>query len=306
MERTRKTEISKLQMTVLANEEVFRLDIAMDDALGVEVLQSHDDFGGVAADGLQVERAAYGQHGGEVAAPHELHDEEQLLHGLERVVQLDNERVVDVGEDGQLSRHAGQPLLGLANHFEREQVRRRFFTHQKNAAKAALGNGLDDLKVGDGGLGAARIGERRVSDGRLSLADEAKRGQLLGGRLRGGFHQLQRFALAGAGRLGELLRGGLQLAQQPLQLLHRGRLAQLAVDGLQQRPADPLAVDGAVALEQRLADETHALVAVGGEQPLLVDAHHVEADVGVLQKDWSCHCALADAAHQLLYIRRAG
>ena len=94
------------------HEHVFGLQVAVCDALAVHVFER----------GEQLERDILSHGLGEVAhlhdpveeltAIHELHEEVELVVGLERVVALDHIRIVDLRQDLVLIRHEC-PLLQL-------------------------------------------------------------------------------------------------------------------------------------------------------------------------------------------------
>ena len=73
-------------MAVGVQKEVFGLEVAVDDALAVQIVQTHRDFGGVEASAVFGE-AAVAQVEEELAAVEEVRNEVKLGLGLKREAQ---------------------------------------------------------------------------------------------------------------------------------------------------------------------------------------------------------------------------
>lgn len=82
----RQTEVGDLDVAVGVQKEVFGLEVAVDDALAVQIVQTHRDFGGVEASAVFGE-AAVAQVEEELAAVEEVRNEVQLGLGLKREAQ---------------------------------------------------------------------------------------------------------------------------------------------------------------------------------------------------------------------------
>lgn len=92
-------EVSEAGVAVFVKEHVLRLEVAVEDVLGVEVLQAEQDLAGVEA-GLRLGEAdALAKVVVEFAALLELHGEEDVAGRGEAVVEADDEGVADFLHD---------------------------------------------------------------------------------------------------------------------------------------------------------------------------------------------------------------
>jgi len=82
--------------------QILGLQIAVDDTLQMKVLDAENDFGRVESNTFMREHAVSLQVEEEFSAVDILHDEIQFLVGLEGVVQLNQEGVVELHEDALL------------------------------------------------------------------------------------------------------------------------------------------------------------------------------------------------------------
>ena len=110
----REVEVGEHDVAVGADEDVLGLEVAVDDAHHVEVLDGEEHLGGVEAGGG--EREAAGRHavaeGVEVAAGAELHDGAgEVRRGVEVGEEGGEEGVVQLPQDPLLRRRAPQLLL---------------------------------------------------------------------------------------------------------------------------------------------------------------------------------------------------
>lgn len=107
--------------------QAWRRDEPIDDVEPVEVLERDEELGGVEPTPLLVELALALKMVEELSTINESEDEVELLLRLERELERDNERVVDLGEDGSLGKGVGdlgaRDNVRLANCFERVDTR---------------------------------------------------------------------------------------------------------------------------------------------------------------------------------------
>ena len=92
-------EVGEHHVAVLIHEDVFELQVAVHDVLGVQMAQRQGELRGVELGALLVELARDAQVLEQLAALAVLHDEEELGGRLEGVDQVDQVGVVDVLED---------------------------------------------------------------------------------------------------------------------------------------------------------------------------------------------------------------
>lgn len=95
---------------IRVHEDVFWFEVAIHDVEGVEVLEGEEDLGGVEEGGVLGEELDLLEVGEEFSSAHELHDEVDVLCGLEGELEGDEEGVVDLDggwESGVPSRGSG-------------------------------------------------------------------------------------------------------------------------------------------------------------------------------------------------------
>ena len=92
-------KIRQLTVTLRVNQYILRLQITVDDALPVQVLESQDDLSAVELSALFFELARDRKMVKKLTAIHELHYHVQVLRVLERKLKLHYERVVQTLQD---------------------------------------------------------------------------------------------------------------------------------------------------------------------------------------------------------------
>lgn len=157
------SEVDQLDEPLAVDEDVVGLQVAVDHMqLLVEIPQRQHQLRYVHARHLLVQIAHVLEERIEVAAVHELHDDEQVVLALERVVELGHEGVVRMCHDASLRLHVlalvlPQQIL-LVHHLHRVQVARRVLPREKHATVGPLADRLQQLEV----LDADRASTRRL------------------------------------------------------------------------------------------------------------------------------------------------
>ena len=157
------TEVGDLHMAGAVEEDVVGLDVAVDHALVVGVLER------VANLGHHAERLGGCELAGflrlaEVHAVHVFHDEVKEIARLARLVDEDDVGVAQLGEGARLAGEAlGKGRVGghvAGEDLERHDPIERTLAGLVDDAHAALADQLEDLEVGEGG-GEFFVGEGR-------------------------------------------------------------------------------------------------------------------------------------------------
>ena len=135
VEAGRETEIRQLDVSVLVNEDVVRLNVTanrassvylttcyprlpdepMDEAKFVDGFDSEDTLRDVETGNVLRERVVLDQHRHEIASGQELHDEVQVLWVLEGVVKLDHPWRIRLGQDIALCAYVGELWRALVD-----------------------------------------------------------------------------------------------------------------------------------------------------------------------------------------------
>lgn len=89
-------KICNVCVAALVEENIVRLEIAMDNTLRVEVVHGHGDLGDVEADELFCHGACAIEVEAQITTEHQVQHEEAVLVVLERVSEIDNKRMVDL------------------------------------------------------------------------------------------------------------------------------------------------------------------------------------------------------------------
>lgn len=151
-------EIGDLKVAVFVEEEVFRLEIAVEDAAGVAVADGGDELLEELA-GLVLRAATvFGYFGEQLAALGELEDEEDLGFGGEDLDEADDVGVTEATEDG----HFAGDVVCLVRLGDS-----RFGDDFDGDARRRV------VVVGGGGGGGARKGASVVDFGEGATAEEA-------------------------------------------------------------------------------------------------------------------------------------
>ena len=119
-------EVGELDVAALAQQHVVGLDVAVDDAVLVQVVEGDCHLAQVEECHPLVEVVHLVEEGLEVAANHVLHDEEHVLARLQRVEELDDERRLGDGERVTLGSHLLRHVLAhhhaLLHHLDGEYL----------------------------------------------------------------------------------------------------------------------------------------------------------------------------------------
>ena len=113
VEARAEAKVRQLEVAVLVDEQVVRLDVAVDKAGLVDRIDREDGLRHVEPRRVLGERVLLDQQRHHVAAGQELHDEVQVVLVLERVVELHDPRVVGLREQVALRAHVRE--LGAAH-----------------------------------------------------------------------------------------------------------------------------------------------------------------------------------------------
>ena len=143
----------------LRQQHVGRLDVAVDDAARVGRVERLEDLLGDARGGQRLERAALLDHGAEVAAVDQLHDDERVarLHAV--VEDVDDVRMAQRGGRLRLLAEAGDErrvaaVLGAQN-LDRHVAAQLRVVAAKDGRHAALAEQLDQAVAA--GRGSVRL-----------------------------------------------------------------------------------------------------------------------------------------------------
>lgn len=135
-------EVREFGVALFVEHDVVGLEVALNDVVGVQVLDGQQDFGDVELGGVFVELLQFVQDLAQVAAGALLHDEEQLLGGLEGLEEFDDEGVLDLGEDVALclglAREVAAHDLLLAQHLHGLEALLALLLNQLHLAETAF------------------------------------------------------------------------------------------------------------------------------------------------------------------------
>lgn len=144
-------------MSLLVDEQIVGLEIAVDDAAAVEMLNTQDDLSEVFLNPVLWETAKDFDQGRAVTTIEIFHHEVEVVLAGKGPVELGNEIALALPHhDGSLSFDVADLVLRhhvrLLQDFDGEVLASRFLLGQVDAAKSTFADGLDNLKVFDGGL----------------------------------------------------------------------------------------------------------------------------------------------------------
>ena len=159
------SEVDEFDEPLAVDEDVVGLQVAVDHVqLLVEITQRQHQLREIHARHLLAEIAHVLEQREEVAAVHELHDDEEVVLALEGVVELGHERIIRMCHDAALRLHVLSLVLPqqvlLVHHFHREQIARRDLPREIHASIGPLADRLQQLEVLDA---------HRAATGRLSV-----------------------------------------------------------------------------------------------------------------------------------------
>jgi len=95
-----KTEVGKLQVAFIINEDILGLEITVDDVLRVKVLKHERHLGAIEHGMFGVQFSFSSQIGKQLTASNVLHEEVQVAAVLGESLQAHQERMVNVSENG--------------------------------------------------------------------------------------------------------------------------------------------------------------------------------------------------------------
>lgn len=175
VEPSRQTKVAQLDVAFRVDEDVVRLNVAMNEAQLVNALERQDALGHVEARYVVRECVVLDEHRHQISARQELHQQVEVLRILERVVQLHYPGTVALGQHVTLSPYVRQlqtkhtyamsaPFLSaymehtpthlvLFEHLALPEclhcvnLARIHLLYQPNLSKRALSDNLDSPKV---------------------------------------------------------------------------------------------------------------------------------------------------------------
>ena len=147
----REAKVRQLHVAVVVEQDVLGLEVAVHDVERVQVPDGADNLRDVKPRERGVEETLAVQPEEQVPAVDEVHDEVQLLRGLERVSQRDDEGVVDDGEDVSLRFHVVRLLALdddlLLHHFHGVHGPGVLLAHLEHLAERTLSHEAEHLEI---------------------------------------------------------------------------------------------------------------------------------------------------------------
>lgn len=149
----RQAEVGQRNVTVLVQQNVLRLQIAIDDPQPMQMVQRQRQLSQIELDILLGEHHLLAQAREQITAAQKVQYQIQLAGRLKCIVQLHDERVAHIGENVAL---VGAPhaILHLERRFlqhlhgvQRAGVHADDFAHQKHFAKRSLAQHFEQLKL---------------------------------------------------------------------------------------------------------------------------------------------------------------
>mmetsp|Transcript_9518 Transcript_9518/g.15582 ORF Transcript_9518/g.15582 Transcript_9518/m.15582 type:complete len:287 (+) Transcript_9518:501-1361(+) len=158
------TKVGHADVAIVREEQVLRLQITIEDTAVVEVLETKDDFGTVEASTLLAETLVALEVVEKLTTVDVVHDEEELVGGLERVVEVDEEGVAELLQNALLGARVLE-FVSLDNRLLVEDLHGVdlscvLLLHLHHLSEASLSNHAQGLKVIDSDLLCVRIGTR--------------------------------------------------------------------------------------------------------------------------------------------------
>ena len=137
-------------MPIGVNENIFRLEISVDDIQGVDVLDGEDYLGDVEAGLVFFEDLLFVQMVGEVAAWAVVEDHVQVVGGLETVVHFDHVWVRGLLQDVAFGDGVLQVLVpvqkGFLEHFHREFLLGALSPALEDLSEGTVAENFEDVK----------------------------------------------------------------------------------------------------------------------------------------------------------------
>tara|TARA_B110000305_G_C19389422_1_gene613997 strand:- start:687 stop:1265 length:579 start_codon:yes stop_codon:yes gene_type:complete len=145
------SEIGKADVPVFSHEDIFRLQISINDFLRVEMTESHGDSHSVHFGLILCELLLPPEMHEELTTSDKLHDEEDLLIGLEDVLHADQEWVIRLQKDLFL-KHGGLDLIIVKNDVLSETLHGEDgiitdLLNQEDLTKTSFTNNTDNFEV---------------------------------------------------------------------------------------------------------------------------------------------------------------
>jgi len=178
----RQAKVGELDMTQRGDEQVVGLEVAVDDAVTMQVLDGERGLGEVDARHVQRQRAHVLEQRGHVPALHVLHAHAQVAPRLEGAHQRHHERVVGEGHDVALDKHllqlVAQHQVLLLDLLHGEALLGGPVAHEVDGPVGAVADQLDLLEVLFARLlgGVGGDGERRAPGVLVVVGEELVEG----------------------------------------------------------------------------------------------------------------------------------
>ena len=159
-------KVCDFEVSVSVQQQILRLQVAVDDVVRVQIVERKRDFGGVELGDGVGKALALAQQAEQLAALDKVHDHVQVLAVLEGAPEGDEERVLDLLQHAALVVCVLDLLhldhLRLLEHFDGVEALVVLGLHEVHAAEAAGAEGALDLEVGERvlALGDTRLVKR--------------------------------------------------------------------------------------------------------------------------------------------------
>lgn len=151
------SEVGQSEVAFIVKDEIFRLDVPVDNELGVDGLECVDEASNEKARDFHGELALAGDVETQVSPQEQVHHQVEVHGVLESVVHVNDELALDQGKQLKLIHHARHTLLSydsrFSHLFHRILVAFVFLgLHAPNLAKSSATDGVHSLEVSLVGL----------------------------------------------------------------------------------------------------------------------------------------------------------
>ena len=135
----------------MIEQNILRLEIPIDDTVGVEAPECFDELSCIEASPPLAKLLIFAQVVEQLAAIEEIHDEVELGGRLERIVQFYDKWTVNLFEDVPLSLRLNKEVAfgdnGLGQLFHRVEIFRPIPSHEVDFTEGPSTNNLDQFEV---------------------------------------------------------------------------------------------------------------------------------------------------------------